>query len=133
MSDTLQPHGLHHSRLPCPSLSPWSLLKLMSVEVVMLSDHLILSHTLLLLPSILPSIRVFFSESALCIRWAKYLSFSFRNKPSNEYWGLISSRIDWFDFLGVQGTQKSLLLHSSIASVLWYSAFFIYICTHCIL
>ena len=92
----------------------------------MLSNHLILCHPLLLLPSIFPSIKVFSNESALFIRWLKYWSFSFSISPSNEYSGLISSRMDWFDFLAVQGTLKSLLQHcSSKASILWYSAFFI--------
>ena len=103
----------------------WSLLKLMSIQSVMPSNHLTLCHPLLLLPSIFPSIRISSTESALCIRWLKYWSFSFSISPSNEYSGLISSRIDWFDFLEVQGTLKSLLQHhSSKASVLWHSAFF---------
>ena len=103
-----------------------SLLKLMSIESVMLSNHLILCHPLLLLPSIFPSIRVFSNESVLCIRWPKYWSLSFSISPSNEYPGLISFRIDWFDLLEVQGTLKSLLQHySSKASILWRSAFFI--------
>ena len=84
----------------------WSLLKLMSIESVMLSNHLILCHPLLLLPSILPSIRVFSSESVLCIRWPKYWSFNFSISPSNEYSGLISFRIDWFDILAVQGLSR---------------------------
>ena len=84
-----------------------SLLKLMSIESVMPSNHLILCHSLLLLTSILPSIRIFCNESALCIRWPKYWSFSFSISPSNEYAGLISYRIDWFDLLAVQGTFKS--------------------------
>ena len=90
----------------------WSLLKLMSIELVMPSRHLILCHPLLL-PSIFPSIRVFSNESALCIRWPKYRSFSFSISPSNEYSGLISFRIDWLDLLAVQGTLKSLLQHHS--------------------
>ena len=103
----------------------WSLLKPMSIESVMLSSHLILCHPLLLLPSIFPSIRVFSSELVICIRWPKYWSFSFSIGPSNEYPGLISFRIDWFDFLAVQGTLKSLLQHhSSKTSILWHSAFF---------
>ena len=103
-----------------------SLLKLMSIELVMPSNHLILCCPLLLLPSIFPSIRVFFSESVLHFRWAKYWSFSI--SPSNEYSGLISFRIDWFD---VQGTLKSLLQHhSSKASVLWHSAFFMVQLSH---
>ena len=86
----------------------WSLLKLMFFELVMLSNHLILCHSPSPLPSVFPSIRVFFNESALCIRWPKYCSFSFTIQPSNEYSGLISFRIDWFDLLAVQGTLKSL-------------------------
>ena len=102
-----------------------SLLKPMSIELVMPSNHLILCRPLLLLPSIFPGIRVFSSESVLCIRWPKDWSFSFNISPSNEYSGLISFRIDWFDLLAVQGTLKSLLQHhSSKASVLWCSAFF---------
>ena len=97
-----------------------SLLKLMSVESVMPSNHLMLCCPLLLLPSVFPSIRVFSNESALHIRWSKYWSFVFSISPSNEYSGLISFRIDWFDLLAVQGTLKSLLQHhSSEASVLW--------------
>ena len=103
----------------------WSLLKFMSIESVMPSNHLILCHPLLLLPSILPSIRVFSNESALHIRWPKYQSFSFNSSPSNQYSGLISFRIDWLDLFAVQGTLKSLLQHhSSKASILWCSAFF---------
>ena len=103
----------------------WSLLKLMSTESVMPSKHLILCHPLLRLPSISPSIRVFSNESALPIRWPKYWNFSFSLSPSNEYSGLISFRIDWFDLLAVQETLKSLLQHNSLkASILWCSAFF---------
>ena len=87
----------------------WSLLKVMSIELVMLSNHLILCCPLLLLPSIFPSIRVFCNEWALCIRWPKYWTFSFSSSPFNEYSGLISFRIDWFELLAVQGTLKSLL------------------------
>ena len=106
--------------------SSWSLLKLMSIAVVTPSNHLILCHPLLLPPSIFPSIRVFSNESFLHIRWPKYWSFSFSISPSNEYSGLISFRIDWFDLLAVQGTLKSLLQHhSSKASILQCSAFFI--------
>ena len=102
-----------------------SLFKLMSVESVMPSNHLILCHPLLLLPSIIPSFRVFSNESALHIRWQKYWSFSFSISPSNEYSGLISFMIDWLDLLAVQGTLKSLLQHhSSKASILRGSAFF---------
>ena len=96
-----------------------SLLKLMSIELVMPSNHLILCHPLLLPPSIFPSITVFSNESAHCIRWPKYWSFSFNISPSNEYSGLISFRMDWLDLLAVQGTLKSLLQHhSSKASIL---------------
>ena len=101
-----------------------SLLKLISIESVMPSNHLILCRPLLL-PPILPSIRVFSSESTLCIRWPKYQSFSFRISPSSEYSGLIFFRIDWFDVLAVQETLKSLLQHhSSKAFILWCSALF---------
>ena len=102
-----------------------SLLKLKSIESVMPSNHLILYHPLLLLPWIFPSIRVFPNESALRIRWPKYWSFSFSISHSSEYSGLISFRIDWFVLLAVQGALKSLLQHhSSKASILWHSAFF---------
>ena len=103
----------------------WSLLKLMSIESVMPSNHLILCHPFLLLPSIFPSIRVFSSELVLHMRWPKYWSFSFSVSPSNEHPGLISFRIDWLDLLAVQGTLKSLLQHHSLkASILRRSAFF---------
>ena len=102
-----------------------SLPKPMSIESVMRSNHLILCHPLLLLPSIFPSIRVFSNESALHIRWPKYWSFSFNISPSNEHQGLICFRMDWLDLLAVQGTLKSLLQHhSSKASILRHSAFF---------
>ena len=102
----------------------WSLLKLTSIELVMPSNHPNLCRPLLLLPSIFPSIRVFSKESVLHIRWPKYCSFSFSISPSNEYSGLISFRIDWFDLLAVQGTLETLLqYHSSKASILWCSAF----------
>ena len=101
-----------------------SLPKLMSIEMVMPSNHLILCHPLLLLPSIFPSIRVFANESSLHISWPKYWSFSFNISPSSEHSGLISVRIDWLDLLVLQGTLKSLLqCHSSKASVFWRSAF----------
>ena len=125
--------------LSCPTLQPpwtaarqaslsftisWSFQKLMSIELVVPSNHLILCRPLLL-PSVFPSIRVFSNESPLRIRWPKYWSFSFSIHASNEYSGLISFRIDWFDLLAVQGTLKSLLQHhSSKASILWHSAFF---------
>ena len=142
VSNSLWPHGLQHTSLPCPLPSPrrcsnscpWSRwchptisssvlpfsLKLKSIESVMPSNHLILCHPLLLPPSIPPSIRVFSNESTLPIRWPKYWSFSFNfsMSPSNEYSGLISFRIDWSDLLSVQGTLKSLLQYcNSKASI----------------
>ena len=148
----------HHSVRPCPQFSsvqllgrvwlfvtPWtaacqaslsitnsrSLSKLMSIESVMPSSHRILCRPLHLLPSVFPSIRVFSNESALPIRWSKDLSFSFNISPSNEHPGLISFRMDWLDLLAVQGTLKSLLQHhSSKASILWRSAFFIVQLSH---
>ena len=119
MLDSLWPHGLQHNRPRCPSPTP----KGMTIESVIPSNHFILSHPLLLWPSIFPSIRVFSNESALCIRWPKYWSFSIN--PSSEYSGLISFRIDQFEFPAVQETLKSLLQHhNSKASILWCSAFF---------
>ena len=104
----------------------WSSPKPMSIESVMPSNHLNLCHPLLLLPSIFPSIRVFNNESALCIRWPKYWSFSFNISPSNDHPGLISFRMDWLDLLADQGTLKNLLQHhSSKALILQHSAFFI--------
>ena len=109
----------------------WSLLKLMSIQSVMPSSHLILCRPLLLLPSILPSIRVFSNESALRIRWSKDWSFRFSISPYSEHPGLISFRMDWLDLLAVQGTLKSLLQHhSSRASILRHSAFFIVQLSH---
>ena len=109
----------------------WSFLKLMSIESVMPSIHLILCHPLLLPPSVFPSISVFSNESVLYIRWPKYWSFSFSVSPSNEYSGLISFRIDWFDLLAVQGALTSLLQHhSSEASVLQCSVFFMVQLSH---
>ena len=117
--------SVHHQLLES------SLLKLMSVESVMTSNHLILCHPLLLLPSIFPSIRVFSCESTLHIRWPKYWSFSFRISPSNEHSGLIFFRMDWLNLLAVQGTsQESSPNHSSKASILWHSAFFIVQLSH---
>ena len=108
-----------------------SLPKLMSIELVMPSNHLILCHPLLLLPSIFASIRVFSNETALCIKWPKYWSFSFIISPSNEQPGLMSLRKDWLHLLAAQGTLKSLLQHhSSKASILWRSAFFIVQLSH---
>ena len=109
----------------------WSLLKLMSIELVIPSNHLILCRPLLLLPSIFPNIRVFSNESALSIWWSKYWSFSFNISPSNEHPGPISFRTDWLDLLAVQGTLKSLLQHhSSKASILQSSTFFIVQISH---
>ena len=106
-------------------INSWSLLKLMSIALVMPSNHLILCHPLLLLPSTFPSIKVFSNESTLCKRWPKYWSFSFSMSPSNEHPGLISFRMDWLDLLAVQGPLKILLQHhSSKASILRRSAFF---------
>ena len=125
MSDSLRPHEPQHARPPCPSPNSRSLPKLMSIESVMPSNHLILCHPLLLLPPIPSSIRVFSNESTLRMRWPKYWSFTFSISPSNEHPGLISFRMDWLDLLAVQGTLKSLLQHhSSKASVLRHSAFF---------
>ena len=124
MSDSLRPHGLQHSRLPSQSPTP-------GVYSMMPSNHLILCHPLLHPPSIFPSIRVFSSESVLHIRWPKYWNFSFSIRPSNEHPGLISFRMDWLDLLAVQGTFKSLLQHhSSKASILQHSAFFIVQLSH---
>ena len=109
----------------------WSLLRLLSIESVLPSNHLVLCQPLLLLPSIFPSIRVFSSESVLQIRWPTYWSFSFSISPSNEHPGLISFRMDWLDLLAVQGTLKSLRQHhSSKASILWHPAFFIVRLSH---
>ena len=120
---TLQSHGLQHAGFPRPSPTPGACSKIKSV---MPSNHLILCHPLLLPPSIFPSIRVFSNESVLRIMWPKYWSFSFSISPSIEYSGLISLRMDWLDFLAVQGTLKSLSQHhSSKASILQCSAFFI--------
>ena len=132
MSYSLQPHELQHERLPCLSFTiAQSLLKLTSIESVMPSNHLILCCPLLLPLSIFPSIRVFSNESVLHIRYSKYWSFSFSINPSNEYSGLISFRMDWLNLLAVQGTLKSLLQHhSSKASILWLSAFFIVQLSH---
>ena len=123
VSDSATPGTAAHQASLSFTVS-WSLLKLMSVESVMPSNQLILCRPLLL-SSIFPSIRVFSTESAFHIRWPKYWSFSFSISPSNEYSGLISFRIDWFDLLAVQVTLKNLLQHHSLkASILWCSAFF---------
>ena len=116
----MPPHELQHS-----ITNSWSSLRITSIKLVMPSSHLILCHPLFLLPPIPPSIRVFPNESALCMRWPKYWSFSFSTIPSKEIPGLISFRMDWLDLLAVQGTLKSLLQHhSSKASILRCSGFF---------
>ena len=133
MSNSLWPRPLG-TALRQASLSitnSWSLLKLMSIKLVMPCNHLLFCHPLLLLPSIFPSIRIFSNESAPLIRWPKYWSCSFSISPSNEYSGLISFRMDWLDYFAVQGTLKSLLqYHSSKASILRHSAFFIVQLSH---
>ena len=126
VSDCLQPHEQQPARSSCRSP-----LKLKFIESVMPSNHFILCQPLLLLPPIPPCIRVFSNESTLCIRWPKYWSFSFSISPSSEHPGLISFRMDWLNLLEVQGTLKSLLQHhSSKASILWPSAFFIVQLSH---
>ena len=142
ISQSVSAQSLSHVRL---FATPWtaacqaslsitnsqSIFKLISIELVMPSNHLILCYPLFLPPSIFPSIRVFSNESVLCIRWPKYWSFSFNISPSNEYSGVISFRMDWLDLLSVQGTLKSLLQHqSSKASILWCSAFIIVRLSH---
>ena len=125
MSDSVQPNGLQHTRLPCPSPASQSLLKLISIKSVMPSSRLILCRLLLLPPSIFPSIRIFSNELAFRNRWPKYWSFSLSISPSNEYSGLVSLGIDGFDLLAIQGTLKSFLQHHSWkASILRHSAFF---------
>ena len=119
VSHSLRSHGLQHARLPCPSSTPGVYSNSCPIESVMPSNHLILCHPLLLLPSIFLSIRVFSNESVLHIRWSKYWNFSFSIGPSNEYSVLIFFRMDWLDLLAVQGTLKSLLQHrSSKASII---------------
>ena len=127
MSDSLQPHGLQHTRLPCPSLSPWVCSNSMSIESMMPSNRHILCHLLLLLPSIFP-FKVFYKELVHYIRWPKYWSVSFSISPSNEYSGLIFFRIDRLDLLAIQGTLQSLLQHHSSKAliILLPSAFFKY-------
>ena len=125
MSDSLQPHESHHARPSLSITNSRSSLRLMSIESVMPSSHLILCHPLLLLPPIPPSIRVFSSESTLCMRWTKYWSFSVSIIPSKEHPGLLSFTMDWLDLHEVQGRLKSLLQHhNSKASILRRSAFF---------
>ena len=130
MSDSATPWTTAHQASQ-PITNSWSLLKLMFIKLVMSFNHLILCRPLLPLPSIFASMRVFSNESALHIRGLKCWSFSFSNSPSNEYSGLISFRMDWLDLLPAQGTLKSLLQHhSSKASILWHSAFFIVQLSH---
>ena len=128
---TLWPHGLQHTRLPCPSPTPRACSNSQSIQSVMSSNYFTFCRPLLLPPSVFLTIRVLSSESVLCIRWPKYWSFSFSTSPSNEYSGLISFRMDWLDLLTVQGALKSLLQHqSSKASVLWLSPFFMVQLSH---
>ena len=130
MFDSMQPYGLQYTRLSCQSPTPF-FLKFMSIELVMPSSNLILCHPLLFLPLIFTSTRVFSNESVIRIRWPKYWSFSYSICSPNEYSGLISLRIDWFDILAVQGTLKSLVQHhSSKASVLQLSALFMVQLSH---
>ena len=132
MSDSLQPHEPQHTRPPCPSPTPGVHPNPCPlIELVMPSNHLILCRPLLFLPSVFPSIRAFSSRSVLRIRWPKYWSFIFNISPSNEHPGLMSFRMNWLDLLAVQGTLKSLLQHhSSKASILRCSAFFIVQLSH---
>ena len=131
MFDSLWPHGLQHTQGPLSSTIYHTLLKFMSTESVMLSNHLTPATPFFLLPSILPSIRVFSNESALCIRWPEYWSFSFSISLSNEHWGLISFRIDWCHLIAFQGTLKTHLQHhNSKVSILWHSAFFMVQLSH---
>ena len=125
MSDSLRPRGLQHARLLCPSLCPTvqtHMLKLISIELVMPSNHLILCHPLLLPPSIFSSIRVFSNELALHIRWPKDWSFSFSISPSNEYSGLISFRIDWFDSQVFSSTTMRKHQFFTAQSSIWYTS-----------
>ena len=131
MSDSLRPHGLQHARPPCPSPTPWVYSDLCPLSCWCHSTISSSAVPFSSPPSIFPSIRVFSNESTLRIRWPKYRSFSFNISPSNGYSGLISFRMDWLDLLALQGTLKSLLQHhSSKASILWRSAFFIVQLSH---
>ena len=131
MSDSLQPQGLQHTRRPCPSPTPGAYSNSCPSRQWCHSNHFILCHPLLLPSSIFLSIRVFSNESVLHISWPKYWSFSFSISPSNEHSGLISFRMDWLDLLAVQGTLKSLFQHhSSKASILQHSAFYIVQLSH---
>ena len=131
VSDSLEPTWTEACQASLSFTMSWSLLKLMSIESVMSSNHLILCHLLLLLSSVFPNTRVFSNELDPCIRWPRYWSFSFSISPSNEYSGLISFRYDWFDLTAVQGTLKSLLQHhSSKTSILGGSALFMVPLSH---
>ena len=130
MSNSLRPHGLQHSRLPCSSPTPRACSDSCSLSWWCHSNHLILCHPLLLLPSVLPSISIFSNESVLRIKYPKYWSFSFSIRPSNEYSGLTSFRMDWLDLLAVQGILKSLLQHHSSKASILHSAFFIVQLSH---
>ena len=131
MSNSFWPHGLQHARLPCPSPSPGVYSDSCPLSPRCRLNHLILCSPLLILPSVFPSVRVFSNELPLCIRWPNYWNFSFSISPSNEYSGLISFRIDWFDLLAVQETRKSLLQHhSSKASILRCSDLFMVRLSH---
>ena len=131
MSDSLRPHGTAARQASLSITNSQSLSNPMPIVSVMPFNHLILRRPLLLLPSIFPSIRVLSNESALCIKWPKYWSFSFNISPSNEHPGLISLGMDWLDLLAVQGTLKSLVQHHSLkASILQHSAFFIVQLSH---
>ena len=131
VSYSLKPHGLQHTRIPCPSPTSGALIKLMSIKSVMPSNHLILCRPLLLLPSIFPSIKVFSTESVLLTKWPEYWSCSFRISPSHEYSKLISFRVVWFDLLAAQWTLKNILqYHSSKASVLLHSSLLIVQLSH---
>ena len=129
VSDSLRPQGLQHARPPCPSPTR-RICSFMSIELVMPSNHLILCHPFLLLSSVFPSIRVFSNESALPIRWPEYWSFNFSIGHSNDYSGLISFWMDWFDIFAVQGISSLLQHHSSKKSILWCSAFFMVQLSH---
>ena len=129
VSDSLRPDGPQHARPPCPSPTR-RICSFMSIELVMPSNHLILCHPFLLLSSVFPSIRVFSNESALPIRWPEYWSFNFSIGHSNDYSGLISFWMDWFDIFAVQGISSLLQHHSSKKSILWCSAFFMVQLSH---
>ena len=128
VSNSLRPHGMQHASLPCPSPNPGVYSNSCPLSWWC---HPTICCPLLLPPSIFPRIRVFYNESVICIRWPKYWSFSFSISPSNEYSGLISFRMDWWDLLAIQGTLKSLLQHhSSKVLILWSSAFFMVQLSH---